>query len=33
MLKESFYNNIELPITDFEINDKGKFWQVIRHFV
>ena len=28
--KESFYNNLELIITDFENNDKRK---VIRHFV
>ena len=31
--KESFYNNLELIITDFENNDKRKFWKVIRHFV
>ena len=31
--KESFYNNLELTITDFENNDKRKFWKVIRHFV
>ena len=31
--KESFYNNLELIITDFENNDKRKFWKAIRHFV
>ena len=31
--KESFYNNLELIIRDFENNDKSKFWKVIRHFV
>ena len=31
--KESFYNNLELIITDFKNNDKRKFWKVIRHFV
>ena len=31
--KESFYNNLELIITDFENNDKRKFRKVIRHFV
>ena len=31
--KELFYNNLELTISDFQKNDKRKFWQVIRHFV
>ena len=31
--KESFYNNLELIITDFENNDKRKFWKDLRHFV
>ena len=31
--KEFFYNNLDLIITDFENNDKRKFWKVIRHFV
>ena len=31
--KELFYNKLELTISDFQKNDKRKFWQVIRHFV
>ena len=31
--KETFYNNLELSISDFQKNDKRKFWQVVRHFV
>ena len=31
--KESFYNSLELIITDFENKYKRKFWKVIRHFV
>ena len=31
--KELFYNNLELSISDFQKNDRRKFWQVVRHFV
>ncbi|MCG8095193.1 MAG: hypothetical protein JAZ17_16505 [Candidatus Thiodiazotropha endolucinida] len=31
--KEKFYNNLEISLSDFQNNDKKKFWQVIRHFV
>ena len=31
--KESFFNNLELSISDFYNNDKKKFWKVIRHLV
>ena len=31
--KEILYNNLELSISDFQKNDRRKFWQVIRHFV
>ena len=31
--KESFYNNLDIIVSDFQNNDKRKFWKVIRHFV
>ena len=31
--KEIFNNNLELSISDFQKNDRRKFWQVVRHFV
>ena len=31
--KESFYNNLDSIVSDFQNNDKRKFWKVIRHFV
>ncbi|MCG7882866.1 MAG: hypothetical protein JAY96_14895 [Candidatus Thiodiazotropha endolucinida] len=31
--KENFYNSLEISLSDFQNNDKKKFWQVIRHFV
>ena len=30
--KESFYNNLDIIVSDFQNNDKRKFWKVIRHF-
>ena len=31
--KELFYNNLDVIVSDFQNNDKRKFWKVIRHFV
>ena len=31
--KEYFYNNLDTIVSDFQNNDKRKFWKVIRHFV
>ena len=31
--KEYFYNNLDITVSDFQKNDKRKFWKVIRHFV
>ena len=31
--KELFYNNLDIIVSDFQNNDKRKFWKVIRHFV
>ena len=31
--KEYFYNNLDIIVSDFQNNDKRKFWKVIRHFV
>ena len=31
--KESFYNNLDIIISDVQNNDKRKFRKVIRHFV
>ena len=31
--KEFFYNNLDIIVSDFQNNDKRKFWKVIRHFV
>ena len=28
-----FYNNLDIIVSDFQNNDKRKFWKVIRHFV
>ena len=28
-----FYNNLDIILSDFQNNDKRKFWKVIRHFV
>ena len=30
---EYLYNNLDIIISDFQNNDKRKFWKVIRHFV
>ena len=32
-VKELFYNNLDIIVSDFQNNDKRKFWKVIRHFV
>ena len=31
--RELFYNNLDIIVSDFQNNDKRKFWKVIRHFV
>ena len=31
--KELFYNNLDIIVSDFQNNDKPKFWKVIRQFV
>ena len=31
--KELFYNNLDIIVSDFQNNDKRKFWKVIHHFV
>ena len=31
--KKYFYNNLDIIVSDFQNNDKRKFWKVIRHFV
>ena len=28
-----FYNDLDISVSDFQNNDKRKFWKVIRHFV
>ena len=33
MLRNIFYNNLDITVSDFQKNDKRKFWKVIRHFV
>ena len=31
--KEFFYNNLDIIVSDFQNNDKRKFWKVFHHFV
>ena len=31
--KEHFYYNLDIIVSDFQKNDKSKFWKVNRHFV
>ena len=31
--KELFHNYLDIIVSDFQNNDKRKFWKVIRHFV
>ena len=31
--KELFYDNLDINVSDFQNNDKRKFWKIIRHFV
>ena len=33
MRRNLFYNNLGIIVSDFQNNDKRKFWNVIRHFV
>ena len=33
MLRKLFYNNLDIIVSDFQNNDKRKFWKVIRNFV
>ena len=33
MQKNIFYNNLDIIVSDFQNNDKRKFWKEIRHFV
>ena len=33
MLRNIFYNNLDIIVSDFQNNDKRKFWKVTRHFV
>ena len=32
-VKNFFYNNLDIIVSDFQNDDKRKFWKVIRHFV